>query len=254
MKNHVKLGGLVLVLLAISLFLIFYQGPPPTGAPAADTDEHAGEEAGHADEAAQQAAQKTPPQAAAKTPAQTGETQVAQKPPSPAAPGSFTPQLPPAKGKRTRVRLETSMGDIEVILFDDLTPKTVKNFLDLTNKGYYKNMVWHRIVKGFVIQTGDPQGTGRGGPGYYFDNEIVPELRHNQPGVLAMANAGPNTNGSQFYITVGPQPNLDGSYSIFGQVVAGMDVARAINGVLADRMGRPFTPVQFKGVVVLGQE
>ena len=252
MKNHLKLGGLVLVLLAVALFLIFYQGPPPGSAPAADT--HEGEGADHADEAAQQAPPKTPAQTAQKTPAQTGETQVAQKPPAPAAPGSFTPQLPPAKGKRTRVRLETSMGDIEVILFDDLTPKTAQNFLDLTKKGFYKNMIWHRIVKGFVIQTGDPQGNGRGGPGYYFDNEIVPELRHKQPGVVAMANAGPNTNGSQFYITVGPQPSLDGSYSIFGQVVAGMDVVRAINGVLTDRMGRAFTPVQFKGVVIVGQE
>jgi|GEM_PF-2730668 len=167
---------------------------------------------------------------------------------------TFTAQLPAATGKRTRVRIDTSMGAFEVLLYDDLAPRTVKNFLDLTGRGFYKNMIFHRVIKNFMNQTGDPTGTGTGGPGYKFDNEIVPQLRHNQPGVVAMANAGANTNGSQFYITVRPTPHLDGGYSVFGQVVKGLDVVIAINNVATGAGDRPLTPVEFRGVEVLGQE
>ena len=162
--------------------------------------------------------------------------------------------MPPAKGKRTRVRLETGKGPVEVILYDDLAPGTVRNFLALANKGYYKDMIFHRIAKGFVIQTGDPTGTGKGGPGWAIPDEIVPELKHRQAGVVAMASAGPNTADSQFYITMGPTPHLDGHYSIFGQVVKGMDAVAAINGAATDQSERPVSPVAFTGVVVVGQE
>ena len=239
MKSHLKLGALVVVLLAVAAVLVFTEGQRHRGtAPHDALHEHAeGEtEAEHQHEGEE------------------GEEQVSEKPKPQQPQAGGAPQLPPAKGKRTRVRLETSMGQIEILLYDELAPKTVKNFLDLTNKGYYRNMIFHRVVKGFVIQTGDPTGTGKGGPGYKFDNEIVPALRHNQPGVVAMANAGPNTNGSQFYITLGAAPHLDGGYSIFGQVVKGMDVVRTIDGVLTDREGRPVSPVRFDGVTVLGQE
>jgi cyclophilin family peptidyl-prolyl cis-trans isomerase len=182
-----------------------------------------------------------------------GEINVQEKPGSVITDEAGIP-LPTATGKRTRVRLDTSMGPIEVILYDDLAPKTAKNFLDLTNKGFYKNMIFHRVVRGFVIQTGDPTGTGSGGPGYKFDNEISPSLSHNRLGVLAMANSGPNTNGSQFYITMRKAPHLDRGYSVFGQVVKGMDTVRKIDAVPVGPGDRPITPVEFREVVVLGQE
>ncbi len=114
--------------------------------------------------------------------------------------------------------LKTDKGDIKVDLFAEKAPKTVNNFVFLANQGFYDGTIFHRVIKDFMAQGGDPTGTGRGGPGYKFADEFNPELRHNQKGVLSMANAGPNTNGSQFFITYGPTPWLDDKHSVFGKV------------------------------------
>jgi len=124
--------------------------------------------------------------------------------------------------------IKTVKGDIRIQLYADLAPVTVNNFVFLARQGYYDGVTFHRVTPGFMAQTGDPTGTGMGGPGYQFDNEVTPKLRHDSEGIVAMANAGPNTNGSQFYITYGPAPHLDGGYSIFGKVISGMDVLRQI--------------------------
>jgi len=130
--------------------------------------------------------------------------------------------LDPAKKYFATVK--TDVGDIKLELFADKTPKTVNNFVFLARQGFYDNTTFHRVIEGFMAQGGDPTGTGTGGPGYRFEDEIVADLKFDQPGLLAMANAGPNTNGSQFFITFVPTPWLDGNHTIFGKVVEGMDV------------------------------
>lgn len=122
-------------------------------------------------------------------------------------------------------------------------PKTVENFLTLTQKGFYNSIFFHRVIPGFMIQTGDPTGTGRGGPGYTFADEFSPALKHNTPGIVSMANAGPNTNGSQFFITLAPTPWLDGKHTIFGRVVEGMAVVETIAAVKRNANDRPLTDV-----------
>ena len=122
----------------------------------------------------------------------------------------------------------TDKGDITVEMYTAKTPRTVNNFVFLARQGFYDGTIFHRVIKDFMAQGGDPTGTGRGGPGYKFADEFDPKLRHNQPGVLSMANAGPNTNGSQFFITHVPTPWLDGKHSVFGQVVKGLDVLLSI--------------------------
>jgi cyclophilin family peptidyl-prolyl cis-trans isomerase len=124
--------------------------------------------------------------------------------------------------------LKTDQGDITIQLFADKTPRTVNNFVFLAQEGFYAGTFFHRVIANFMVQGGDPTGTGRGGPGYKFKDEFVPGLRHDKPGVLSMANAGPNTNGSQFFITHVPTPWLDGKHSVFGQVTGGLDVLFAI--------------------------
>jgi len=124
--------------------------------------------------------------------------------------------------------LDTSKGEIKVELFAGKTPKTVNNFVFLANQGFYDGTIFHRVINNFMAQAGDPTGSGRGGPGYRFEDEFVPSLQHDKPGVLSMANAGPGTNGSQFFITHVPTPWLDGKHSVFGQVVEGLDVLFAI--------------------------
>ena len=126
------------------------------------------------------------------------------------------------------VTLQTSKGDIKLELYASQTPKTVANFANLVQRGFYDGIVFHRVIGDFMIQGGDPTGTGRGGPGYQFADEIVAELKHDGPGVLSMANAGPNTNGSQFFITHVATPHLDGKHTVFGRVVQGQDVANSI--------------------------
>jgi cyclophilin family peptidyl-prolyl cis-trans isomerase len=122
----------------------------------------------------------------------------------------------------------TDKGDIVVRLFADKVPNTVNNFVFLARQGFYDGTIFHRVIANFMAQGGDPTGTGRGGPGYRFNDEFNSSLRHNKPGILSMANAGPNTNGSQFFITHVPTPWLDGKHAVFGEVVSGMDVLMAI--------------------------
>jgi len=124
--------------------------------------------------------------------------------------------------------IETSRGTIKLQLFADKTPKTVKNFEDLAAKGFYNGLKFHRVIPDFMVQTGCPKGTGTGDAGYKFADEFHPDLRHTGPGILSMANAGPNTNGSQFFITHVATPWLDGKHSVFGKVLVGQDVVNAI--------------------------
>lgn len=124
--------------------------------------------------------------------------------------------------------IETSKGNIVIELYDDKVPKTVANFEKLAGEDFYDGLKFHRVIDDFMVQTGCPQGTGTGGPGYQFEDEFHAELTHDGPGVLSMANSGPNTNGSQFFITHVPCPWLDNKHSIFGKVTEGQDIVNAI--------------------------
>jgi cyclophilin family peptidyl-prolyl cis-trans isomerase len=130
--------------------------------------------------------------------------------------------------KKYMATLTTDKGDIVVELFADKTPVTVNNFVFLAREGFYDGTLFHRVISDFMVQGGDPTGTGRGGPGYRFSDEFVSSLKHDKPGVLSMANAGPGTNGSQFFITHVPTPHLNNKHTVFGQVVSGMDVILSI--------------------------
>jgi peptidyl-prolyl cis-trans isomerase B (cyclophilin B) len=129
-----------------------------------------------------------------------------------------------------RIILTTSKGPIEATLEPSKAPVTVANFLNLSKRGYYNGLTFHRVIKQFMIQGGDPTGTGSGGPGYRFEDEVNTGLKHDRPGIFSMANAGPRTNGSQFFITHVPTPHLDGKHTVFGYVTNGMDVVNAITG------------------------
>src|SRR2546426_9137565 len=152
----------------------------------------------------------------------------------------------PEKKGPVYATLKTSMGDIVIQLFDDKAPKTVANFVGLASgtkewldpktgekvkRPLYNGTIFHRVIPGFMIQGGDPLGNGRGGPGYTFEDEFDPDLKHSKPGMLSMANAGPNTNGSQFFITLAATPWLDGKHSVFGEVIKGQNVVDAIGNV-----------------------
>src|SRR5437867_6364144 len=151
----------------------------------------------------------------------------------------------------TYARFETSMGNFTVELFDQQTPNTVANFIKLTEKNFYDGVIFHRVIDRFMIQGGDPTGTGRGGPGYTFADEILPLLKHNSEGTLSMANAGPNTNGSQFFITLAPTPHLDGHHTEFGKVSEGMDVVRNIGKTKTSKPGdRPVVDVVMNKVTI----
>ncbi|MCM3879818.1 MAG: peptidylprolyl isomerase [Vicinamibacterales bacterium] len=163
----------------------------------------------------------------------------------------------------------TNLGTFIARLFDKDAPNTVQNFVGLAEgkkqwtdaktgrlvrRPYYNNVLFHRVIPNFMIQGGDPEGTGMGGPGYTFPDEISPNHRHDKPGILSMANRGPNTNGGQFFITVAPYPSLDGHYSIFGEIVEGQEIVNAISKVPRSMGGpskdRPLTPVVIKQVKV----
>jgi len=135
-------------------------------------------------------------------------------------------QIDPKKSYQATFR--TSKGDIIVQLFADKVPNTVNNFIFLAREGFYDHTVFHRVIENFMVQGGDPTGTGRGGPGYRFNDEFHPSLRHDKPGVLSMANSGTNTNGSQFFLTHVPTPWLDNRHSVFGTIIEGMDVLLSI--------------------------
>jgi peptidyl-prolyl cis-trans isomerase B (cyclophilin B) len=141
---------------------------------------------------------------------------------------SKPPEMQIDPKKKYKARMETDKGTMVIELFADRTPKTVNNFVFLAREGFYDGVMFHRVISNFMAQGGDPTGSGRGGPGYKFEDEFHPSLRHDKQGVLSMANAGPNTNGSQFFITHGPTPHLDNRHSVFGQVVEGLDVLMSI--------------------------
>lgn len=141
---------------------------------------------------------------------------------------SSPPEMILEPGKTYQAVLHTDKGDIRINLFEDKVPKTVNNFVFLSEAGYYDGVIFHRVIDDFMAQSGDPTGTGRGGPGFTFADEFHKDLKHDKPGILSMANAGPNTNGSQFFITHVPTPWLDGKHSVFGEVVDGMDVLSSI--------------------------
>ena len=165
----------------------------------------------------------------------------------------------------TYARFDTSEGTFKVRLFDQEAPKTVGNFVGLADgskewtdpasgekkrEPFYDGVIFHRVINGFMIQGGDRLGQGTGGPGYRFADEFHPTLRHDRAGILSMANAGPNTNGSQFFITLGPTPHLDNRHSVFGEVVEGLDVVKRIGAVATGRQDRPVTPVVIKHVTI----
>jgi cyclophilin family peptidyl-prolyl cis-trans isomerase len=130
--------------------------------------------------------------------------------------------------KQYKAHMETDKGTMVIELFADKTPMTVNNFVFLSREGYYDGVIFHRVINDFMVQGGDPTGTGRGGPGYKFGDEFNASLKHDKQGILSMANAGPGTNGSQFFITHGPTPHLNGKHTVFGQVVEGLDVLMSI--------------------------
>ena len=150
---------------------------------------------------------------------------------------------------------DTTEGSFKVKLFADLAPKTVANFVSLadgtkTGKPFYDGTVFHRVIPDFMIQGGDPEGTGRGGPGYQFADEFHPALNHSKPGVLSMANAGPNSNGSQFFVTVAATPWLDNKHSVFGEVTEGYDVVEKISKVARGAQDRPKKEVRINSVKI----
>ena len=152
-----------------------------------------------------------------------------------------------------KIKIETTLGNIDAVLEAQEAPKTVENFVTLANKHFYDGIIFHRVIPGFMIQTGDPTGTGSGGPGYQFKDEFSPRLRHDKPGIFSMANAGPNTNGSQFFITVAATPWLDNRHSIFGQVTGGMDVVEKIAGTPRDSQDKPLKEIKMKKLTLYSE-
>ena len=154
---------------------------------------------------------------------------------------------------KTVAVIKTNMGTIEIELFAEQTPKTVENFVGLSEKGYYNGVIFHRVIKNFMIQSGDPTGTGRGGASFWggkFEDEFVSDLKHDTPGMLSMANAGPNTNGSQFFITLVATPWLDGKHTVFGKVINGMDVVYEIGEVKNAAGDKPVNEVVMEEVTI----
>ena len=149
-------------------------------------------------------------------------------------------------------RFETSKGTFDIELFEDKAPKTTGNFITLVEKGFYNGLIFHRVIDGFMIQGGCPKGDGTGGPGYTIPDEFHPDLRHNGEGILSMANAGPNTGGSQFFITLAKTDWLDGHHAVFGKVIKGMDVVKAIGKVETDPFrDRPYEDVKINKITIL---
>lgn len=142
------------------------------------------------------------------------------------------------------VTLATSLGEIRLEIFQDRAPKTAENFLGLVRKGFYNGLLFHRVIPGFMVQTGCPRGDGTGGPGYTIPDEFHPALHHSAAGIVSMANAGPNTGGSQFFITLAPTSWLDGKHAIFGRVRSGQDVVERIAALPRDGRDRPRSEVR----------
>lgn len=175
-----------------------------------------------------------------------GNAPDSEKKPAPSADG----QKPAAAVKNRIVRVETNKGIIRIEMFEDKAPITTKNFMDLVNKGFYDGVIFHRVIDGFMIQGGDPTGTGRGGPGYMIPDEFHADLKHDNAGILSMANAGPNTGGSQFFITLGPTPHLNNRHAVFGKVIEGLDVIKAIGKTATGSADRPLEDIVMKKVTI----
>jgi cyclophilin family peptidyl-prolyl cis-trans isomerase len=148
------------------------------------------------------------------------------------------------------VTLHTTLGDIQAEIFEDKVPKTAGNFLGLARKGFYNGVLFHRVIPGFMIQGGDPKGDGTGGPGYEIPDEFHPALKHTGAGIFSMANAGPNTGGSQFFITLAATGWLDGKHAVFGRVTGGQDVVERIGKLPRDSRDRPKTPVTITSITI----
>jgi len=146
---------------------------------------------------------------------------------------------------------ETSLGKFKVELFSDKAPITVGNFIKLIKEGFYDGLLFHRVIPNFMIQGGCPHGNGRGGPGYTIKDEFHPDLKHDSKGILSMANAGPNTGGSQFFITVEPTPWLDGKHSVFGKVIEGINVVEEISKVKTDRNDKPQKNITIDSIKII---
>jgi peptidyl-prolyl cis-trans isomerase A (cyclophilin A) len=144
----------------------------------------------------------------------------------------------------------TNKGNFKIELFNDKAPVTTGNFIKLANNGFYNGLIFHRVIPNFMIQSGCPDGTGRGGPGYTIKDEFHPDLKHDTKGILSMANAGPNTGGSQFFITVAPTPWLDRHHSVFGKVIEGMDVVDAVSKVKTVRNDKPLENVIINKITI----
>lgn len=158
-----------------------------------------------------------------------------------------------SKDNGTKVLLETNQGNITIRLFDQKAPLTTANFKKLVGEGFYDGTIFHRVIPEFMIQGGDPTGTGTGGPGYTIKDEFHPDLRHSKPGILSMANAGANTGGSQFFITVAATPWLDGKHSVFGEVIDGMDLVYDISEVPRDKRDKPLEDVRIIKATIVGE-
>lgn len=150
-----------------------------------------------------------------------------------------------------KIKFTTNKGVFVAEMFEDKAPLTTKNFIELVEKGFYDGIIFHRVIDGFMIQGGDPTGSGMGGPGYKIKDEFGEGLKHDDEGILSMANTGPNTGGSQFFITLAPTPWLNGHHAIFGKVVEGMDVVRLIGVVPTDFRDRPREAVTMEKVEVV---
>ena len=148
------------------------------------------------------------------------------------------------------VTFETTLGTFKAKLYTDKAPITTKNFQDLVKKSFFNGIIFHRVIPGFMIQGGDPTGTGTGGSGVKIKDEFVPGLKHDKKGILSMANAGPNTGTSQFFITLAPQPHLDGKHAVFGEVISGMDVVEKIGKVKTGPQDKPVEEVKMKKVTL----
>lgn len=155
-----------------------------------------------------------------------------------------------AVSKNRIAEFTTNKGTFEVELFEDKAPITTKNFIDLSEKGFYDGLIFHRVIDGFMIQGGDPNGNGTGGPGYTIPDEFDPTLKHDDEGILSMANAGPNTGGSQFFITLAATPWLDNHHAVFGKVIEGMDVVRDIGHTQTGYGDRPVHDVVIEKITI----
>ena len=199
----------------------------------------------------------SPPTATAEGDPETNQSPTSTPRPTATAKGAFktlqytqSPAMTIDLEKEYVATLNTNKGAIVIELLAQEAPKTVNNFVFLAREGFYDGIIFHRVIQSFMIQGGDPTGTGTGGPGYRFEDEFVPSLVFDRPGILAMANSGPSTNGSQFFITTVPTPHLSGRHTIFGRVIQGQDVADAISMLPADARDKPREDVVIEGVEI----